>query len=144
MTDEITLDSLVGLHSLTGVEMTQTKVQKYDGEWEDVDSITFRLDGKTYTAVEDPSDGYRSCMKNIILEKKQRIANKFQAVKVMAIKKRGNYHEHETLEFIDVINGKTILEVGTDNFDDYYPTFVARFIPQNMEINKNVEKQQPT
>lgn len=133
--EEITLDSLVGLHSLTAVEMTQTKILKYDDEWEDVDSISFRLDGKTFTAVENPSDGYRSCMKNLILDKGRRIANKFSPVKVMAIKKRSGYHDHDTIEFIDVLNGKTILEVGTDNSDDYYPSFVARFTPENMAIN---------
>ena len=135
--EEITLDSLVGFHRLTGVEMTQTKVCKYDDEWEEVDSISFRLDGKIYTAVEDPSDGYRSCMKHLVLDKGRRIANRFAAVQVLAIKKRSSvYHDNDTLEFIDVLNGKTILEVGTDNSDDYYPTFVARFSPENMAINE--------
>lgn len=133
---EITLDSLVGIHYLTAVEMTQTKILPYNEEWEDVDSISFEIDGNIFTAVEDPHDGYRSCMKNLILDTARRIANKFSPVKVMVIKKRdGVYHANNALEFIDVLNGKTILEVGTEDSDDYYPSFVARFTPEDVSIN---------
>lgn len=41
----------------------------------------------------------------------------------------------DVLELIDVGTGKTVVEVGTENDNDYYPSFVANFRPENMPPN---------
>jgi hypothetical protein len=33
-------------------------------------------------------------------------------------------------------DGLVILEVGTDNNDDYYPSFVSSWKPENMAVNR--------
>jgi hypothetical protein len=46
----------------------------------------------------------------------------------------------EVLELIDAANGKVILEVGTSNVDDYYPSFRAGWTPQDMAVNSQQSK----
>src|SRR5207302_181175 len=61
MTD-VTLDTLVGEHVLDAVDTFVDRVKQYSwsDELEEASVIRFRLDGVAYTAIEDPSDGYRS------------------------------------------------------------------------------------
>lgn len=63
------------------------------------------------------------------------ISNSFPAVRVLARKKPDGDYVNDVLEFVDVETGKIILEVGTDNTDDYYPCFVGYFSPENMSSN---------
>lgn len=129
------LDSLLGLHKLDAVDVGSMKVKTWGDDEGECNTLSFRLDGIVYTAVEDPNDGYRSSMKKLLVEKK-RLKNKFTAIKVVGIKKPpSSYQENDTLQFYDAITGKLVLEVGTDNTDDYYPYFVATFIPENMATN---------
>ncbi len=61
MSTEVSFASLIGEHTLDVVDGAIEKFQEY--EWrgaEDCQTLTFRLDGVTYTAIEDPDDGYRS------------------------------------------------------------------------------------
>lgn len=149
MTDvkTVTLDDLVGEHVLDGVDLSEERVKTYGDQFEDVSVIRFRLDGKVYTAVEDPSDGYRSSMKEIFVEECP-ISNAFAPVRVVGRKKpRSTYGgendtlENDTLELIDVVTGRTVLEAGTNNTDDYYPSFVGVFHPENMVINVDRSKE---
>jgi len=130
------LKDLVGLHKLSGVDMSNEKIKEEWGDsFEDCQVINFILDKKTYTAIEDPSDGYRSSMREI-KESKVIIKNKFVPVKVMGVMRRKeSYHENDIIDFYDVKTGKLVLSVGTDNSDDYYPSFVAEFTPESMAIN---------
>ncbi len=131
----VSLDDLVGAHDLTGCDLSVEKVETYCGS-EDANVIRFTLDGTTYTAVESPDDGYRSSMDRIFSEDAV-LRNIFVAVKVVARKKPDGDHgdKNDTLELIDVQTGKVVLEVGTDNVEDYYPCFVGTFNPQNMAPN---------
>ena len=132
----IELDSLVGLHSLDAVDEGSEKVKGY--EWsdeEECNTISFRLDGKVYTAIEDPSDGYRSSMDSFVVDARE-MKNVFAPIQVMAKKKANeDYSVNDTLQLIDVVTGKVVLEVGTDNSDEYYPYFVGTFTPENMATN---------
>lgn len=132
---DVDLDALVGLHELDAVDMDSAEVKTWSDEFQNAEVIRFRLDGITYMAVEDPEDGYRSSMKKLFVSGEQ-MKNIFPACKVMGIKKpRGSYHENDTLQLIDCVTGKVVLEVGTDNRDDYYPMWVASFSPENMAVN---------
>ena len=82
---EITLDALVGLHSLDPVDVGSQQIERY-GSQEDCNTISFRLDGIVYTAIEDPSDGYRSSMDNIFVDNRE-MKNVFPSIQVMAKKK---------------------------------------------------------
>ena len=131
----VSLDSLVGMHELTGCDLSVEKVETYCGS-ENANVIRFTLDGVTYTAVEDPDDGYRSSMDRIFAEDVV-LQNTFAAVRVETRKKAADEYgdKNDTLELVDVQTGKVVLEVGTDNVEDYYPYFVGTFSPQNMASN---------
>jgi hypothetical protein len=138
MTDlpEVTLDSLIGEHTLDAVDTFVERVKQYGDAFEDANAIRFRLDGIAYTATEDPSDGYRSYLGTLFASDAAEVRNVFPPVRVLARKKADEPHQvNDTLELIDVVTGKVVLEVGTDNTDDYYPSFVSAFWPENMATN---------
>ena len=131
------LDSLIGLHSLDAVDVGSfVKVKQYEwSEEADCNTISFRIDGKVYTAIEDPNDGYRSMLDRLVADDRE-MMNVFTPIQVLAKKKASRVGcANDTLEFIDVVTGGVVLEVGTDNYDDYYPMFVGTFTPENMATN---------
>jgi hypothetical protein len=129
------LKELVGLHKLTGVDMDSVSVNTWGSKFEDCQVINFILDGRTYTATEEPDDGYRSNMRDIV-PSDYKVKNKFKPCKVLGKMREDNkYFTNEILDLIDVKTGKVVLSVGTENTDDYYPCWVAEFTPENMAIN---------
>ena len=130
------LKDLAGKHILDAVDMTVEQFEEYDGEFRDANVCIFRLNGTAYAAVEDESDGYRSSMRSLVVRPKARMKNRFPAITVVGIHRNKNeYHQDDILELVDVESGKTVLTVGTRNSDDYYPSFVASFQPENMSTN---------
>lgn len=136
--DAVDLDELVGEHVLDGVDTYIEQVKTYGDNLEDASVIRFRLDGIVYVAFEDPSDGYRSSMDKLIVSTSSEMRNVFPAINVLAKKKAdGEFSTaDDTLELIDVVTGKIVMEVGTANTDDYYPYFVSNFWPENMTTNQ--------
>lgn len=135
--ENVPFESLVGEHELDAVDESTEQVKAYYGDtFEDANCIRFRLDGKVYTGIEDPSDGYRSSMEKLFASFDE-MKNVFPPVKVLArIRTEYEYGgKSEVLQLLDVKNGKVILEVGTDNEDDYYPSFVSSWKPENMAVN---------
>ena len=132
------LKDLVGLHKLSGVDMDSSKViEPYGSEYEDCEVVRFVLDGRTYTVIEDPNDGYRSSMKDIAVSTDP-VSNSFPPVSVFALMRRdGSCEKHEVLEMYDVVTTGLVLAVGTGNTDDYYPYFVGEFNPKEMVTNKD-------
>lgn len=120
------LADLVGEKMFSGIDFENDKVKAlgFDGQ-----CVNFILDNKTYTAVEDPQDGYRSSMREI-KEGITQVRNIFPPVKVLARMKPDG--KHDVLELINIANGKTVFEVGTENYGDGYPYWVARFSPENI------------
>ena len=129
------LKDLVGIHELSGVDTTTEKVKQYSDTYEDAGVIRFVLDGKTYKAIEDPGDGYRSyCRELEVCD--EVVSNNFSPQKVMAkMKDNDTYSVNDTIQFVDVVTGKVVLEVGTDNADDYYPYCVMSWSPENLACN---------
>ncbi len=134
---EIELESLVGRHILDAVDFDVIqKARPYD---EDARTMTFRLDGITYTATEDPSDGYRSAMEHLEAEPVE-MKNVFAPCNVLcAMRADDTYRKNDVLDMIDEITGKVVLSVGTENTDDYYPNYVDDFMPENMAANAGRE-----
>jgi hypothetical protein len=136
------LEDLVGLKWLSGVE--------YD-HWEtDRSAIYFTLNDITYVAMEDDNDGYRSAMEEIkladnvideisdkvIRSAPKQLQNRFKPVQVLCVMRLYGRDGCYILDCYDVITGKLVLSIGTDNTDDYYPSFVSDFYPENMVINQ--------
>jgi hypothetical protein len=132
------LQDLVGERVLTGVDFGTLPADREGGRWEDASSITFVLDGHAYCAIEDPSDGYRSCMQSLDEVPVESVKNVFAPCRVLGrYRTKGTYGStDDVLELIDLVTAKVVLEVGTDNSDDYYPSFVSNFSPEHMAINQ--------
>ena len=131
------LKDLIGRHMLDAVDFTNEKIKGWLDEYEDCEVCRFRLDGTTYVAVEDPDDGYRSSMRELLVDENATMSNVFPPIEIEAVyrDKYGDYNGADILILVDVVTGKTVLEIGTDNTDDYYPFFVSSFQPQNMATN---------
>jgi len=130
----VALKDLAGAHTLTGVDLTNETIKAwYDKDvYEDAQYFSFRLDEKTYTAIEDPSDGYRSSMQEIGVSD-HALKNTFPPVQVVGVYDESDLSD-DTLTLIHAVTGKPILRVGTDNADDYYPCFVSEFHPEALGI----------
>ena len=133
------LKALVGEHQFDAVDFSNEQVKTWGDEFEACQVMRFRLDGNVYVAVEDPSDGYRSCMNELTVSEDATMKNVFEPVKVIGRhREESTYSSSSTddvLELIDADSGNVVLEVGTENTDDYYPCFVAAFHPEAMTHN---------
>lgn len=131
------LSDLIGKHNLAGVDMWIVPFkEEWQERYQDAQAILFELDGVSYQAIEDPEDGYRSMMREIqpvgILPN-----NRFAPVEVLAVMRLAEVrYGNDILDMYDTITGKLVLSVGTDHNDDYYPSFVAEFTPENMAPNQ--------
>jgi hypothetical protein len=131
------LKDLIGEHLLDAVDFSNAQVKTLGDSFEDCQVMRFRLDGKCYIATEDPNDGYRSGMKELAVSDDAEMKNVFKPLKVIGRHRtKGSYDgEDDVLELIDLVTGKTVIEVGTCNIDDYYPGYVASFHPEAMAHN---------
>ena len=130
------LKDLVGLKKLDGVDFENEKIKIWCDEYEDCQVCRFRIDGVIYMAVEDPDDGYRSSMKELVVDEKAIMKNTFEPIDVfIRHKTESGYAKTDILEIYDAKSAKIVLEVGTGNVDDYYPCFVASFHPDKLSIN---------
>lgn len=129
------LKDLIGERLLSGVDITTEKKLRYGDTYEDAEVVRFILDGKTYKATEDSDDGYRSYL-NEIEETDEKISNEFEPQKVIGrMKENSEYQNNDVVQFFDAITEKIVLEVGTENSDDYYPYCVIYWNPENLSIN---------
>ena len=125
---------------LDAVDFTVERSEGWNGHDEDASVCRFRLNGVLYMATEDPSDGYRSMMRDLLVLGNEKTTNEFLPVAVSTeyfsnrrdMKGDGYDGECDILRIVDVVTGGTILEIGTDMYDDYYPSFVASFDPSVM------------
>lgn len=129
------LKDLSGIHTLTGVDRYNAEISYRHNEMSD--HISFCLDSIVYTAMEDPDDGYRSTMRELIETPEYVMQNTFQphSVEGIYITSYGHHNSCEILSIVDTVTGKEVLRVGTDNTDDYYPYFVAEWMPENLSAN---------
>lgn len=134
------LTDLIGKRRLDAVDFEIEKVHEWGDRYVDASVCRFRLDGVVYVAIEDPSDGYRSSMRDLFIPNDKTVKNVFPAIEVVGKHRTvGSYSgKDDVLELIDAVTGKVVLEVGTDNIDDYYPGFVASFHPENMATNADI------
>ena len=128
------LDDFLGRHVLTGVDFGVEKAtEEY---YQDANTMAFEMDGKVYLVREDPDDGYRSSMKDIE-EVDIKVVNQFPPCKVEGRRRKNSEYgeKNDVIDFYDIVTGLVVLAIGTENIDDYYPSYVAYFDPRNMKIN---------
>ena len=129
------LKDFTGTKVLDAVDFLTEKTTNYYDE-ENCQVCRFRLDGVVYVAVEDPNDGYRSMMKDLKIDNDATMKNIFIGCEVICTHiEKGDYYDHDILELVDAKTGKAVLRVGTGNYNDYYPYFVAEFNPTAMAVN---------
>jgi hypothetical protein len=100
------LKDLVGNHLLTGVDNDSEKLQTWGEYFEDCQVIRFTLDNVTYMAIEDPDDGYRSHMKELVVSEEP-TKNIFTSISVIAQMKEKEEEEYpsecDILELVDSV-----------------------------------------
>ncbi len=130
------LKDFTGAKVLDAVDFLVEKTVNYCDETEDCQVCRFRLDGVIYVAVEDPNDGYRSMMKDLVIDNEAMMKNVFVGCDVICRHiEKSDWDEDDILELVDVKTEKVVLRVGTANCNDYYPYFVAEFDPTAMAAN---------
>lgn len=116
---------LAGKRRFSGIDRETITINGDDAE-----VVTFILDGITCQIQEDPSDGYRSSAGPITVVE-DKVKNTFAAVEVMATHRSGGRNEtDDILELRRVKDAAIILEIGTSNLDDYYPSYVCNYTPE--------------
>lgn len=102
--------------------------------------VALDLEDMTVFVFEDPSDGYRSCAAAPLVAKcslyEFGCSPEYLRVPVLIQRwTKSDYGTPDGVEFIDRRNGKVILLLGTDNSDDYYPSFTCDWRPANLADN---------
>ena len=97
---------------------------------------SFKIDNIVFKVLEDPDDGYRSCL-GVIEYGKQNTSIFFGAsiakVRIEKFQESSEYgYENEGYRLVDVEDGHVWLEFGTNHFDDYYPMFVFTHYPRSL------------
>ena len=123
------LNSFLGKHYLSGVEYTT--VEDEDGF--QYEAFKFCLDGTTYIVSKDPSDGYRSRCREIIISKTP-CSMYFPPHDVVGLYDDDDMEE--VIKFVDIYTGKTVMRFGTENSNDYYPYCVMEWLPENLSTNE--------
>ena len=127
------IEDVLGERMLDAVGYIEVEWTDWTGSVCTEQALAFRLDGIVYAALEDPSDGYRSAMEDLITGD-FKLSNTFKPVEVVV----EGYQEddEDTMKIVDVVTGKTVIEVGTDYSEDYYPRFIAYWDPTGLVHNQ--------
>jgi hypothetical protein len=96
-------------------------------------SNQFQLGDVLFEVIEDEEDGYRSSMREVavINTNAERKPGDFLGFVKIQSENEGNFDGYH---LIDTDNSHIWLQFGTDNNDDYYPTFVFNFQPKLPKI----------
>lgn len=123
---------LVGETTLSGIDrfIEDRKTSEWSDALESVEVVRLILGGKVVEFSENPSDGYRS-YHNGPEAVAATVTNTFPPVTVVCehiTEGRNEWHDgSDILRISNASTGAVILDVGTDNVDDYYPVFVSDF-----------------
>ena len=97
---------------------------------------SFKIDNIAFKVLEDPNDGYRSCL-GVIEYGEQNNSIFFHSpvarVRIEMFRESTEYgHENEGYRLVDVEDDHVWLEFGTNHYDDYYPMFVFTHFPKSL------------
>lgn len=134
-------ETLVGPHRLMGVAMVTREVASTSYNDDSGNGIAFNLDGIAYVSWEDPNDGYRSSMGALMrvdvsdIRILMEIAGQFGQLGVpveASMAPSDDHQKNDILILKNTRNGQVVLEVGTSNSNDYYPSAVMCWSPENL------------
>jgi hypothetical protein len=121
------LKELIGLHTLSGIDIEQTTKR---GEQAEI--VRFILDGITYQVEENPDDGYRSNHEGPFISEEP-VKNIFPGIQVFCLHDTSEpYGSCDILGFYNM-KGEIFLCVGTENIDDYYPSYQGYYSPGELK-----------
>lgn len=134
------LSDLVGVRNLESVPRTDIR-HPFDT---DASGVMFELGGRTFFIFEDPDDGYRSAAAPLLSYAGRAYsmgsanAEYLHGQAVLGVHvTSGEYGgESDLISFRSLKTGLEVLSVGTENVDDYYPSFTVRWRPQNLDVNQ--------
>jgi len=87
--------------------------------------VEFNMGCKTYTAIEDPDDGYRSYLEGLYIGPLKDLTASIINRKVRATHECSE--RRDLLTLTDVETGHVWLVIGTEDTDDYYPYCVMQW-----------------
>lgn len=130
----MTLDDLVGIHIVDGVgEYIAKSTAPYK---EDSRVFLLRVDGRVHVFREDADDGYRSMLGSIdVLEDDNGDVGRVVPIEPRSCRfvKRAQRQDcvgvDDVLAVSDCATGAVMLEIGTEDTDDYYPSFISHWTP---------------
>lgn len=132
---DVELSDLVGTHILDTAAV-MTVLPPEDASWgEERSCASFGMDGKTYTAIEDPNDGYRSYLSAITVDEGHTealigaspIGRKVVCTHEDCAPAGGFEDGRDLLTVTDAKTGHVWMVLGTTNTDDYYPCCVLEW-----------------
>lgn len=133
----MTLKDLEGERVLSGVGWAVREGKDQD---DDANGLGFVIDGICYVAWEDQDDGYRSCMDELQSSADiPKWITRFENTSVMCkyVTERADQYRtmicQDILQVVSKETGKLVLEAGTDGDDEYYPVFVAHWMPEALK-----------
>lgn len=131
-------DALLGEHVLMSI-----RTDVHHPFSNEANGVAFELDQDLVVLIfEDPNDGYRSSANEPMIMKGNlyELGCSPEYIRVPVLVKNHERSEYggasRGIEMLDRRNGKTILIIGTDNSDDYYPSWVCEWTPANIAENE--------
>ncbi|MFW6028786.1 MAG: hypothetical protein ACOCRO_00885 [Halanaerobiales bacterium] len=125
-------------HFLSGVEFDSTDPRSGSDE-NKANRMTLIIDDIPFGFVEDPTDGYRSSMKCVELSDAV-VRNTFNPILLNFTYWDEEHHELLVAHLPNIQEKKletAVLQVGTDNTDDYYPCYVDYWSPEKLYFFKS-------
>lgn len=110
----------------------------------DASGVVFTLGGRTYLVFEDPSDGYRNSAGPLLsfagaayeLGGEGFWPDYIHEEVYCSHRTKGSHgNDDDVLEVSSKATGQLIFEVGTEDIDDYYPSYVCRWDPEGLSAN---------
>ena len=121
------LKDLCGKHIYKGVELSQFNGTEY---------VKFVLDDNLYIVTKNPCDGYRSYMNDVEKLPGEALGRQFMVPPIEVTISLDDNRDNKILNFIDIVNGKTFLSIGTKHWNDYYPICIFDYEPENIHLNE--------
>jgi len=96
-----------------------------------VDNNSFKLGDTVFEALEDEDDGYRSSLGSIEVKDPEGLIFFQTVIARVRVENAPNIDGHQ---LVDIDDGHVWLEIGTSDYDDYYPCFVFSYHPKAVTV----------
>ncbi len=106
--------------------------QGLEADFYGVDNECFKLEQFVFEAVEDPDDGYRSCMQEVRMKDDTEGLIFFTTplARVRVTENSDSVDDFDGYALVDVKDGHEWLVFGTSESSDYYPSFIFCYTPK--------------